>query len=82
MRGESFVLKWNYYTNSVSSILQNEALDNQFTDVTLVSDDMMDFQVHKFVLSSCSPIMKQLLLQNSHQPDVHLDLHAIYMLPT
>ena len=35
---------------------------NTYSDVTLVSDDQIEFKAHKSVLSACSPFMKDLLL--------------------
>ena len=39
---------------------------NRFSDVTLVSDDQVPFYAHKFVLSACSPVLKDLLIANPH----------------
>jgi len=35
--------------------------------VTIVSDDMFDYKVHKCVLSACSPLIMAILLQNRHE---------------
>ena len=73
MSQESFALKWNFYHNSVQSTLAGEARDNNFTDVTLVSDELVSYQAHQFVLSVCSPVFKELLLKNPHQhPSIYL----------
>ena len=37
-----------------------------FCDVTLVSDDQIPFQAHRFVLSAFSPVLKNILLNNPH----------------
>ena len=39
---------------------------NSFSDVTLVSDDKIQFEAHKCVLSASSPVLKKLLLNNPH----------------
>ena len=41
-------------------------IENGYSDVTLVSDDMTEFQAHKFVLGACSPVLKNLLFTNPH----------------
>ena len=42
-------------------------------DVTLVSDDKKQIQAHKFVLSACSPMLKNLLVKNVHpQPLIYM----------
>ena len=74
MNHESFLLKWKFHQNSVDSAIRGEAQENKFADVTLVSDDMIEFTVHKSVLSACSTVMKQILLQNPHDhPLIYLN---------
>ena len=41
--------------------------ENAYADVTLVSDELIPFQAHKFVISACSEVLKELLIQNNHQ---------------
>ena len=63
---EKFNLKWNDFQSNVSrtfSLLRNE---DEFLDVTLVSEDQKMMSAHKLVLSSCSPYFKQILTQNKH----------------
>ena len=45
---------------------QNSFNDEEFTDVTLVTDDDKEINAHKTFLSLCSTIIKNLLLKNSH----------------
>jgi len=51
---------------SISGQLKYVFMKDNFVDVTLVSDDQESFQAHKIVLSSFSPVLKDLLLSNSH----------------
>ena len=51
---------------SISDQLKYVFMKDNFVDVTLVSDDQESFQAHKIVLSSFSPVLKDLLLSNSH----------------
>ena len=41
--------------------LQSLLSEEEFTDVTLVSDDIVAFKAQKFILSTCSPVMQDLL---------------------
>ena len=73
MSQESFALKWNFFHDSIHSTLEGEARDNNFTDVTLVSDELISYQAHQFVLSACSQRFKDLLLKHPHQhPTIYL----------
>ena len=59
-------LKWKIFDTHISSSLNDLYPKGKFTDVTLVSDDQIQFEAHKFVLSACSPVVKNLLLNNPH----------------
>ena len=58
--------------------------EKTFADVTLVSDDQIPFQAHRFVLSAFSPVLKNILLNNPHSHPLiflrgvnHEDLYSI-----
>ena len=61
-----YTLKWKHFLSNKASSLTYVFTENSFTDVTLVSDDQIPFQAHRFVLSSFSPVLKNILLNNSH----------------
>merc|ERR1719318_693537 len=66
-------LKSKFFHTNISSRLSDFYTETSYTDVTLVSDDQIQFQAHKFVLSACSPILKNLLLNNPHsRPLIYL----------
>ena len=84
MSGEIYHLKWKYFIPNKSSCLNNEFSKQQFSDVTLVSDDHRAFYAHKYVLSTFSPYFKDILLNNPHpHPLIYLrgihseDLYSI-----
>ena len=61
-------VKWNLQYESVFSMIQGLTNNDPFSDVTVVSgDEMLDYQVHKFVLSAVSPVFKEILLNNPHE---------------
>ena len=66
MQQNIFSLRWKYFHTNISSSLKDLYTETSSTDVTLVSDDQIQFQAHKFVLSACSPVLKNLLLNNPH----------------
>ena len=56
-----------------NSALKDLFKQNKFTDVTLVSDDMVAFKAHKFVLGACSPVLREILINNFHpHPTIYL----------
>ena len=66
MQQNIFSLRWKYFHTNISSSLSDLYTETSYTDVTLVSDDQIQFHAHKFILSACSPVMKNLLLSNPH----------------
>ena len=61
----NYNLKWKYLNSTRTSSLSDIFEDKSFTDVTLVSDDQIPFQAHRYVLSAFSPVLKNILLNNN-----------------
>ena len=67
-------LKWKHFKVNQDNSLKEIFSKNQNADVTLVSDDKVLFSAHKFILSACSPVFKDLLLNNPHpHPMIYLN---------
>ena len=64
---EKFCLKWNDFQSNVSKSYGRLRNENEFYDVTLVSDDQKQVSAHKLILSSCSEYFRNILKQNNHQ---------------
>ena len=64
---EKLCLQWNDFGNNISSAFGDLRDDKDFTDVTLVCADNKQIESHKVILSSCSPLFKQILSSNVHQ---------------
>ena len=63
---EKLSLRWNDFQSKVSrnfSLLRSE---EEFFDVSLVSDDQKMMSAHKLVLSASSPYFKHILTNNKH----------------
>ena len=66
MHQEISTLKWKHAIPNITSSLSDLSKTNIFSDVTLVSDDKVQFQAHKSVLSATSTALKNVLLNNPH----------------
>ena len=64
---EKFSLKWNDYLSNWNKSLSELRNDNEFADVTLISDDKVKFSAHKILLSSCSSMLKFILKENKQK---------------
>ena len=66
MEKETFDLNWTSFQTHILDTFQQQFKESSFSDVTLVTEDNTQFQAHRFVLSSCRPIIKDLILLNPH----------------
>ena len=65
---EKLCLKWNDFEQNISSSFADLRQDKDFVDVTLVSEDGQQVELHKVVLASSSPFFLQLLKRSKqHQ---------------
>ena len=55
---EKFCLKWNEYENNISATFKALRGDDDFADVTLVSDENLQLEVHKIILAASSPFFR------------------------
>jgi hypothetical protein len=67
MPAERFNLTWDQFEASVGNSFRDLLNDKDFTDVTLVTEDDEHIKAHKVVLSTCSPVLKNILIKNHHQ---------------
>ena len=48
---EKFSLKWNDYQSNWNNAINELQKDTDLADVTLISDDKVNFSAHKIILS-------------------------------
>ena len=61
MEREKLNLTWLSYTDHLKQMLHHMMLSDEFTDVTLVSEDKRHYKAHKVVLSAISPVFKSII---------------------
>ena len=54
-------LNENEFTVHIKEMLLELLSSEEYADVTLFSDDQITFKAHKFVLSACSPVFKEMI---------------------
>ena len=64
MVNNRYSICWDTFSSKFKEAQKELYKKSHFSDVTLVSDDMVQTKAHKTVLYSSSPIFKQLLLMN------------------
>ena len=63
---DKFCLKWNDFQSTVSQSFGVLRREEDFFDVTLVSEDETQIPAHKLVLSASSDFFKNILRRNTH----------------
>ena len=74
MGQKEFKLSWQTYTNHMKEMMQDMMKFNDFTDVTLITDDKKAIRAHRNILSANSPVFKNIFLMetNSNHPIIYL----------
>ena len=61
---ENYSIGWNTFEDHLKETSKKLYDKKYFADVTLVSEDLVQIQAHRFTLSSSSPVLEKLLLMN------------------
>ena len=69
---EKFCLKWNDFHSNILKSFRELRNEEDFYDVTIVSDDQKQLSAHKVVLSASSEYFKNILKQNKHPNPLNL----------
>ena len=69
MQEENYKLTWHTYSNHLRDMMEAMMINDNFADVTLVTDDRKKIKAHRNILSACSSVFKDILEidpQNNH----------------
>ena len=61
MHQEKYSLKWNAYSDHLRDMMKELMMNDDFAEVTLVSEDRKHIKAHKNILSACSPVFKDIV---------------------
>ena len=69
MHPEKYSLKWHTYTDHLRKMMAELMMNDNFFDVTLVTEDKKQIKANINILSACSPVLKDILKEdkNSNQ---------------
>lgn len=65
MNEQEYALRWNNHENNICLVLESMLKRGALVDVTLYCQGK-SFQVHRTILSACSPYFEQLFMEASH----------------
>ena len=61
MKQEKYSLSWHSYSDHLKSMMKELMMNEDFSDVTLVTEDKKHLKANINILSACSPVFKDLL---------------------
>ena len=61
MHKEKYSLKWHTYSDHLKSMMKELLTNEDFSDVTLVTEDKKQIKANINILSACSPVFKDIL---------------------
>ena len=69
MHQEKYNLKWHAYSDHLKSMMKELMINEDYSDVTLVTEDKKQIRANISILSGCSPVFKDILKKekNSNQ---------------
>ena len=73
MHQEKYSLTWHTYSDHLKSMMKELMMNEDFSDVTLVTEDKKQIQANIHILSACSPAFKDILKKDKNSsPIVYL----------
>ena len=70
-------IEYDNQIRNVKELLSEALYSGYMADVTLVSDDLIHITAHKFILAACSPVFRNILVEDSSQMSQILYLKGI-----
>ena len=73
MHQEKYSLKWHTYSDHLKSMMKGLMMNEDFSDVTLVTEDKKQIKANINILRACSPFFKDILKKDKNSsPIVYL----------
>ena len=75
MYPEKYTVTWHSHQDYLREMMRGMMTSEDFTDVTLVTDDKKTLKAHRNILSACSPVFKNILqmeINKSHPSSCYI----------
>ena len=61
MHQEKYSIKWHTYSDHLKTMMKELMMNEDFNDVTFVTEDKKQIRANVNILSACSPVSKDIL---------------------
>ena len=70
MHQEKYSLTWHTYSDHLRGMMKELMMNEDFSDVTLVTEDKKHIRANLNILSACSPVFKDILKKGKHSNQI------------
>ena len=63
-------MKWHTYSDHLRNMMKDLMMNDDFADVTLVTEDKKHMKAHKSILSACSPVFRELMTYDKNSNSI------------
>ena len=70
MHQEKYSLAWHAYTDHLKSMMKDLMMNEDFSDVTLVTEDKKHIKANISILGACSPVFKDILKKEKNSSPI------------
>ena len=70
MHQEKYCLTWQTYSDHLKIMMKELMMNEDFSDVTLVTEDKKQIKAHINILSACSPVFKDILKKERNSSSI------------
>ena len=69
-QGKYYSLTWHAYSDYLKGMMKEFLMNEEFSDVTLVTEDKKQIKANINILSACSPVFKDTLKKNKNSSTI------------
>ena len=70
MQQEKYNLTWHSYSDHLKTMMKELMMNEDFSDVTLVTEDKKQIKANINILSACSPVFKDILRREKNSSQI------------
>ena len=70
MHQEKYNLTWHSYSDHLKTMMKELMMNEDFADVTLVTEDKKQIKANTSILGACSPVFKDILKKENYSSQI------------
>ena len=70
MHQEKYSLTWHSYSDHLKNMMKELMMDEDYSDITLVTEDKKQMKANRNILSACSPVFREILKKEKNSSTI------------